>query len=185
MKDRAGSLFGVPLAKVHFSLGRLWKHGCWGWSGVEVHLFMAKGPLGPIQWGWAGPSTSLVVLERRKVSYSCWVWNFPSLDSTFVFLLCDLSCWCRWPSIYIESCKLAAFKLIPSLTSLRMLHVLIGGRYIAFRCVCKVLKDYLLCHVSPSARLSTWNHFAPGGCIFLEFCIWVVLLKSVGKIQVG
>jgi len=66
-----------------------------------------------------------------------------------------------------------------------MLHILIGGRYIAFRCVCKVLKDSLLCHVSSSDLLSMWNHFAPGGCIFLQFCIWVVLLKSVGKIQVG
>lgn len=174
MKDRAGILFGVPLAKVQFCMGRLWKHGGWGWSGVEVHLLMAKGPLVPIQWGWAGLSTSLDVPEKRNVSCSCWVWNFPSLDSTFVFSLCDLSRWCWWPSIYIASCKLAALKPILSLTRLRML--LIGGRYIAFRCVCKVLKDYLLCHVSPSALLSMWNHFAPGGCIFLEFCIWVVLL---------
>ena len=85
----------------------------------------------------------------------------------------------------MASCKLAACKPILSLIRLRMLHILIGRRYIALRCVCKVLKDYLLCHVSASALLSTWNHFAPGGCIFLEVCIWVVLLKSVGKIQVG
>jgi hypothetical protein len=78
-----------------------------GWSGVEVHLLMAKGPLVSIQWVWAGPSTSLDVLEKRKVSCSCWVWNYPSLDSTFVFLLRDLSCWCWWPSIHIESCKLS------------------------------------------------------------------------------
>jgi hypothetical protein len=140
----------------------------------------------PIQWGWVGPSSSLNVSENGKASCFSWEWNFQSSDITFFLLLCNLSHWCLWPCIHIEPCKLRAFKPILSLTSLRMLHVLSGGRYVAGRNVCKVSKDScLLCHVSPSVLLSTWNNLATGGWIFLKFYIWEVLLKSVKEIQVG